>query len=364
MKLNKLYLQSFRNIEETVLTPARHFNIFFGNNGQGKTNLLESIFLLATMKSFKMAKSGDLVKWGNNHSLLKGWVERDGVTSEIAILLDKQGKKIRLDQKTVTRIDEFFGHLNVVVFTPEEVNMVKGMPELRRKYLDRAVFSSDVTYLSVYHAYSKVLKNRNALLKKGERSGLDIWTEQLVEQGKRLVFSRIAYIDGLRDLLKQFYRQISGNEEEADISYKPYHMDLADCTSDMRAAFTEALAKTAVEEERRGATLTGPHRDDVEFMLNGRSLKQFGSQGQQKSYVLALKMAETENMRRKFDSQPVFLLDDISSELDQDRKKNLVDFLRKRDMQVFITTTSLQNIVVDGMENYRTYRIEGGKVLH
>ncbi|WP_279342446.1 DNA replication/repair protein RecF [Geotalea sp. SG265] len=364
MKLNKLYLQSFRNLEETVLTPARHFNIFFGNNGQGKTNLLESIFILATMKSFKTMKNSELVQWGNPRSLLKGWVERDGLTREIAILLDMQGKKIRVDRKTVSRIDDFFGQLNVVLFTPEEVNMVKGLPEQRRRYLDRAVFSSDVTYLSAYQAYGKVLKNRNALLKKGESCGLDIWTEQLVEQGKRLIMARVAYIHGLRDLLGQFYREISGNEEIADIRYKPHRFDMADGGGNLQAAFTEALAKTAREEERRGTTLTGPHRDDVEFTLNGKSLKQFGSQGQQKTYVLALKMAETEYMSSKFHSQPVFLLDDISSELDQDRKRNLMDFLKKREMQVFITTTSLQNIVVDRMENYRTYRIEAGRVLH
>ncbi|WP_459813857.1 DNA replication/repair protein RecF [Geotalea toluenoxydans] len=364
MKLNKIYLQSFRNLEETMLMPAQHFNIFYGNNGQGKTNLLESIFILATMKSFKTARSSDLVRWGAISSLLKGWVERDGVTREIAVFLDNQGKKIRVDQKAVTRIDDFFGHLNVVVFTPEEVNMVKGLPELRRKYLDRAVFSSDITYLSVYHAYSKVLKNRNMLLKRGEKVSFDIWTEKLVEQGKNIILSRLAYLDALRDLLQRFYREISGNEEAVDINYRPYHMDLADCRGDVADAFAEALAKTATEEERRGTTLAGPHRDDVEFILNGRPLKQFGSQGQQKSYVLALKMAETEYMQKKFHSQPIFLLDDLSSELDQERKKNLMEFLKKRDMQVFITTTSLQNISVDEIENYRTYRIEEGKVLH
>ncbi|MCL2761560.1 MAG: DNA replication/repair protein RecF [Desulfuromonadales bacterium] len=344
--------------------PTEHFNIFHGNNGQGKTNLLESIFLLSTMKSFKITKSTDLVRWGACQGYLKGWVERDGVTREISILLDNQGKKIKIDQKSVTRVDDFFGHLNVVIFTPEEINMVKGLPEQRRKYLDRAIFSTDITYLSLYHGYSKVLKNRNVLLKNGEKSGFDIWTEKLIEYGGKLILSRINYIELLRDLLSRFYQEIAGNEETVDISYKPHLMNPVTSKDNVAYALKEALTKTAREEERRGTTLAGPHRDDVEFILNGRSLKQFGSQGEQKSYVLALKMAETEYMKRKFGSQPIFLLDDISSELDHERKGNLMDFLKKRDMQVFVTTTSLQNIAVTEIEDYRTYRIEAGKVLH
>ncbi len=294
MKLKKLYLRTFRNLEEIALTPVQRFNIFYGNNGQGKTNLLESIFLLATMKSFKMAKNGDLISWGFNDSLLKGCVERDNVNREIAIYLDKQGKKIRVDNKAVTRIDDFFGHLNVVLFTPEEVNMVKGLPDLRRKYLDRAVFSSDISYLSTYHAYGKVLKNRNILLRRGEKAGFEIWTEKLVELGQRIVQSRVAYLGEVKPFLAQFYKEIAGNEEEADICYRPHRLNPATYNENVANALQEALTKTAEEEVRRATTLVGPHRDDAEFILNGKSFKQFGSQGQQKSYILALKMAEIE----------------------------------------------------------------------
>lgn len=364
MKLNKIYLLSFRNLEKIELTPAHRFNIFHGKNAQGKTNLLESIFLLGTMKSFKMAKNSEIVRWGSDQSLIKGWVERDGVTREIALFIDKQGKKVKLDRKSVTKVDEFFGNLNVVVFTPEEINMVRGVPDLRRKYLDRAVFSRDVTYLHAYHDYCKILKNRNILLKSGEKSGLDVWTEKLAEYGRKVINKRLDYLHEIQELLGKFYSDISGTEEVVEIKYRPHLMDMWNYEKDNCGALCEALAKSAAEEQRRGTTLVGPHRDDIDFVLNGRALKQFGSQGQQRSYVLALKMAEIDCLHQKFDSPPILLLDDMTSELDQDRNRNLMEFLKKKEMQVFITTTSLQNISLEGIENHRTFLVSEGKVLH
>lgn len=364
MKLNKIYLLSFRNLEKVELLPGDRFNIFFGNNAQGKTNLLESIFLLGTTKSFKTTKNGEMLRWGSDQSLIKGWVEKGGVCREIALFIDKQGKKVRLDQKSVTRLDEFFGSLNVVVFTPEEINMVRGAPEIRRRYLDRAVFSGDQTYLPAYHDYGKVLKSRNILLKNGEKAGFDVWTDRLVEHGIKIIDKRVAYLREIQGLLHQFYSDISGTDEVVEIRYRPHLIDMGTYEKDKRRTLDEALERSASEEQRRGTTLVGPHRDDIEFVLNGRALKQFGSQGQQRSYVLALKMAEIEYMHRKFDSPPVLLLDDMTSELDQERNRNLMGFLKRKEMQVFITTTSLQNISLEGIENHRTFLVSNGKVLH
>ena len=364
MKLKKIYLLAFRNLKKIELAPAHRFNIFYGKNAQGKTSLLESIFLLGTLKSFKLAKNSELITWGSEMGLVKGWVERDGVTREIAIQIEKLGKKVKLDQKSVVKADEFFGNLNVVVFTPEEITMVRGVPDLRRKYLDRAVFSSDVTYLSVYHDYCKILKNRNILLRSGEKSGLDIWTEKLAETGSRVITRRLAYLRAIEGLLNNYYSDISGTEEVAEIAYRPHLLDSDRYEQDSYGALGEALARSSMEEQRRGTTLAGPHRDDIDFVLNGRSLKLYGSQGQQRSFILALKMAEIEYLHRKFDSPPILLLDDMTSELDQDRKRNLMEFLKRKEMQVFITTTSLQNISLEGIENYRTFHVSEGMVHH
>ena len=363
MILKKLYTNSFRNLDQTDLSFGDRFNIFFGNNAQGKTNLLESIYLLGTMKSFRLAKNGELIQWGAPHGLLKGWVEKDGVTSEISLLLEKEGKKARVDRKSVVKLSDFFGSLNVVVFSPEEMAMVKGMPDSRRRYLDRAIFSGDADYLHLHHDYYRILKSRNILLKNGDTASLDVWSEKLAEAGARLIAKRTAYLGEIEPLVRESYGAIAGGSEEASVRYHPHApADDPDLHGGSRQLL-EALARSSAEERRRGTTLVGPHRDDMEFLLNGMTLKRHASQGQQRSFVLALKMAEIRYLENKFDSPPILLLDDMTSELDRERNRNLMEFLETRRMQVFITTTALQNVMLHGADNHRTFRIEAGRVL-
>jgi DNA replication and repair protein RecF len=364
MKLIKLKLSSFRNLENLELAPGARFNVFYGNNGQGKTNLLESIYLLATMKSFKQAKNSELISFGAEFALIKGGVQRVQVTREISLLLEKQGKKAKIDAKLATRVDDFFGNLNVVVFTPEETAMVRGGPELRRRYLDRAVFTCDLGYLTAYHAYSKLLKQRNALLRSNESTGLEVWTEQMAEAAVLVVARRRAYLKEIEKLLQLFYSEISGNDESVQIEYRLHAIDENAYAEQPQRALLAALKAHAAEERRRGSTAVGPHRDDVYFGLNGRCTRQFASQGQQRSFVLALKMAEIEFITSCFKAPPVLLLDDMTSELDRERNINLMEFLKKREMQVFITTTALQNVALEGMENNRTFQISEGKIIN
>ncbi|HEY6872101.1 MAG TPA: DNA replication/repair protein RecF [Geobacteraceae bacterium] len=363
MMLKKLYINAFRNLEQADLAFGNRFNIFFGNNAQGKTNLLESIYLLGTMKSFRQARTSELIRWGTTSGMLQGWVERDGVTREIAILLEKEGKKVRVDRKSVAKLADFFGSLNVVLFSPEELAMTRGMPDGRRRYLDRAIFSGDADYLRLHHDYYRILKNRNLLLRKGDTGDLDVWSDQLAEAGARLIARRITFLAEIEPLLQAYYDEISGRREEAGLKYLP-HLSGGDLGRGGEATLLrEALAKSATEERRRGTTLVGPHRDDVEFFLNGMPLRRFGSQGQCRSFVLALKMAEISYLERKFGNPPILLLDDMTSELDRERNRNLMEFLAAKRMQVFITTTTLQNIALPGMEQYRTFRVEAGRVL-
>jgi DNA replication and repair protein RecF len=364
MKLIQLKLGSFRNLKNLELAPGAKFNVFYGNNGQGKTNLLESIYLLATMKSFKQAKNSELIAFGADFALIKGVVERDQVKREISLLLEKQGKKAKIDAKLATRLDDFFGNLNVVVFTPEEIAMVRGGPELRRRYLDRAVFTCDLSYLAAYHAYAKILKQRNALLKSGESYGLEVWTEQLAQAAVLVVERRCAWLQEIEKLLQSFYTEISGNDEKVQIEYRQHGIDAKAYEENPQQAILDSLKAHAAEERRRFSTAIGPHRDDLHFGLNGRSTRHFASQGQQRSYVLALKMAEIEFITRCFDAPPVLLLDDMTSELDRERNFNLMEFLKKREMQVFITTTALQNIALTGMQDTRTFQISEGKIIN
>lgn len=362
MLVTKIQIRSFRNIAEEEICFNERFNILHGANGQGKTSVLEAIYLLGTMKSFRLARTPDLISWNTPYSVVEGWVQRDGVRREIALYLGREGRKARIDQKPVVRLADFFGAVNAVVFSPEEIGMVRGGPELRRRYLDRAIFSGDLGYLLLYHEYQRLLKQRNALLKKGERAGLEIWTDQLAEAGARLMAKRREYLSNLEPLVRHFYRQIADGAEEAGLAYRPHHLSPGEMEGDGKGALLRLYADHAEEELRRGSTVVGPHRDDVEFALNGRVIRHHGSQGQQRSFVLALKMAEIDYLERLHGAPPVLLLDDISSELDRQRNANLMAFLRERRMQVFITTTDVSSLRLEGIDTRASFHVSRGTV--
>ncbi len=366
MKLKKICIRSFRNIEKAELMPDDRFTVIVGKNAQGKTNILESIYLLGTMKSFRMTRNTDLIKVGSPCSLLKGWVDRDGILREICLSIEHSGKKVKLDNKAVSRPSDFFGCLNMVVFSPEDIMMVRGLPESRRRYLDRAIFSGDIRYLSVHQEFYKILKNRNSLLRSGVTAGLEIWTERLAEAGARLMIRRANYLKEISELLVEFYATIAGPREQAEVRYRSgvtgKNFSFASA-EEVRSSLLEACARNAAEELRKGTTLSGPHRDDIELSLNGRVLKLHGSQGEQRSFVLALKMAEIEHVKRRYGNPPVLLLDDMTSELDGDRNHNFMEFLKSKEMQVFITTTSMENLGLTGTNNYTVFPIQGGRIL-
>jgi DNA replication and repair protein RecF len=291
-------------------------------------------------------------------------VEKDGVNREVTLLIEKEGKKARVDRKSLERLSDFFGCLNVVVFSPEELAMVKGAPELRRRYLDRAVFAADPGYLTLHHDYTRILKNRNALLRIGTREGLDIWSDKLVETGTRLVMKRLSWLDGIRELLQEFHDNIAGKGARVELVYRSVPSGAATERDEYHHLLQMALARLVDEEIRRGTTQAGPHRDDLEFILDGRVLKQHASQGEQRSFILALKMAEIEYLHRLHGDPPVLLLDDMTSELDGERNRNLLRFLEEKRMQVFITTTNLQNLNIGIRENYHMFPVEDGKIIH
>lgn len=364
MIVRKLVFSSFRNLEKTELVPGERFNVFHGNNGQGKTNILEAIYVLGTMKSFRQAKNRDLIRWHEPFALIKGIIEKDGVSREVTLLIEKEGKKARLDRKALQRLSDFFGCLNVVVFSPEELTMVKGAPDLRRRYLDRAVFAADPGYLALYHEYTRVLRNRNALLRSGIRDGLDIWSDRLVETGSRVVAKRLPWLQGIGVLLQNFHNGIAGNGFKVDLVYRAMPGGTVTTAQEYEELLRTSLQRSVDEEFRRGSTQAGPHRDDLEFLLEGRQIRQFGSQGEQRSYILALKMAEIDFLHRHYGNPPVLLLDDMTSELDDERNRNLLRFLEERQMQVFITTTTPQNLNIGSRENYRMFPVRDGKIIH
>nr|WP_306535404.1 DNA replication/repair protein RecF [Geobacter sp.] len=362
MFVTRIQISSFRNIAEAEISFDRRFNVLHGANGQGKTSVLEAIYLLGTMKSFRLAKTPDLVTWNAPYALLRGWAERDGVGREIALYLGREGRKARVDQKPVTRLADFFGNVNAVVFSPEEIAMARSGPDLRRRYLDRAIFGGDLGYLLLHHEYHRLLKQRNALLKRGTREGLEVWTGQLAEAGTRLMVKRMGYLAEIEPLVRRFYREIAGGQEEAGLAFRPHLTTPEQVSREGTGALLALFGAHEAEELRRGTTVVGPHRDDVDFVLNGRVIRNHGSQGQQRSFVLALKMAEIEYLERLNGAPPVLLLDDISSELDPQRNANLMAFLREKRMQVFITTTDVSTLRLEGIATHASFHVSRGTV--
>lgn len=363
MILSRLSVRSFRNIESLTLDFSAGFNVFYGDNAQGKTNLLEAIFLIATMKSFRLAKNNELITWDHNCASIKGVVDSNPVMREIDLLLDGGAKKLRVDGKPVTRVADFFGILTVVLFAPEELSMIRSAPDVRRRYLDRAIFAGDLLYLARHHEYSKILKQRNSLLRTGDHSALHPWDDQLARAGAQLVTLRTRYIEKIAHILMDTYRDITGTSDEAGIQYHSVHRASSTDLFENTAALSAAMTRLREQELHQRATLAGPHRDDIAFTLNGKPLRHAASQGQQRCFVLALKMAEIEFIHRCYDRLPVLLMDDMTSELDRKRAERLYRFLNERGMQVFITTTGLEQAGMCAAGNdLRTFHVKQGAV--
>jgi DNA replication and repair protein RecF len=359
MLINRISISNFRNIKQADIEFGKQFNIFFGANGQGKTNILEAIFFLGTVKSFRHAKNIEMISWDQKLSVLKCLVTDDKLQHKLVVSIEPHKKQVTVDGKSPSRLVDYCNIVSVVVFSPEELVMVDGTPEQRRRYLDRAIFSSNPGYLKIYHDYFRVLKQRNQLLRSQNYSGLEAWTDQLVVTGTKLVIARSNYIEEQAGLFSHFYRTISASDEDGYLCYHPNSLSELNDPEEISAKLQLELLKNFRTERDRGTTINGPHRDDLGFFLNCKPISQHGSQGQKKSFVMAMKMAEIEYLQRKNGVSPILLLDDMTAELDKNRVKHLLDFLEKREMQVFITTTDTASVPITE-SNCSVFQIESG----
>lgn len=362
MFVKAIRLNHYRNITTGQLEPGRYLTILHGNNGQGKTNLLEAIYLLGTARTFRTAKVTDLIQHEATSALVQGTVETAGLTSSISHQLETNGiRRVSVDGKTAHRASDLYGRLAAVVFSPDDTAMVKLGPDIRRRYLDRSLYMSEQVFLQDYHSYYRTLKQRNALLKSGQLAELDLWTEQLAAAGVRLMEHRQRYVTTLNSLLRNKYGILAGEQEQVSLQYRP------DCGAEAAldsVTFTALLQQQIDQDLRYKTTGRGPHRDDLIFYIQGRPLKGFGSQGQQRSFVLALKLAEMEYLRQTFGEMPVLLLDDIASELDRKRISNLLQYVREQEVQVIITTTDVAPFTAVLQDDSKRCCIEGGRLTY
>ena len=358
MFIRALRLRHFRNLSEVMITPNERFNIFTGANGQGKTNLLESLYLLSAVKSFRPQTNADLIEFGEKQALLEARVDRGGYERIVKIEVGDRGKKIFLNNNPVRNLSDFFGTLNVVMFGPEDISLMKGSPSRRRDFIDRAIFNAHPGFGTDAMHYEEILKQRNALLKQPKVDAilLSTYDEQLIQYGAAIINRRLNYMREFVPVLEQTFKTIFDDSFEVHLSYdltwskEPVANPLEDLedTIEIERLLAEALDARAQDERDRGHTLVGPHRDDLKATLNGKEVKSFASQGQHRALVLAMKCAEITYLEERFRFAPILLLDDVSSELDQARNRFLFDFLHDRmEGQVFITTTHRDYILLD-----------------
>lgn len=366
MQVERLYAEDFRNLERVDLELHDRFNIFEGRNGQGKTNLLEAIYLLASFKSFRKPKNVELVRFGAEAATLRAEVVRRGLTRTIGLEVRPKGRRGFLDGKVVTRLSSFFGHLSVVLFGPDDLALTKQGPNLRRDFLDRAVFNVWPSFLDEARAYSQALKSRNALLR--ERRGRSVdptvmasFDAELCRRGARVLWRRLTFIQSFRTLFVQVLSDMTKGGLSGGIRYKSrVLLREEDDEATLEGAFMAALDKSRETDRRRGFTGPGPHSDDLDLSLDSRDVRTFASQGQHRAFVLALKIAEMMRIEDALGVCPVLLLDDVSSELDEARNRDLMHFLDRAGGQVFITTTDRRWIQLGGAS--KVFTVRAGKV--
>ncbi|PLX99217.1 MAG: DNA replication/repair protein RecF [Desulfuromonas sp.] len=360
MLLKRLRYRSYRNLECVEINPAPGFNIFWGKNGQGKTNLLEGIYLLGHLKSFRVSQTENLIQHEKDQACIESELQNDKVVHSIELRLQQQGKEIRLDGKRPQRISDTAVYLRQVLFSPEEVATVRGAPGLRRNLIDRAIFQVKPHYLEKMQNYFRVLKHRNKLLRdQSSDQELEIWSDKLQEEGAHIRASRNIFLAELKPYFEQSYQHLTAEKEVPQI-------DLRGNSSSDTAVQLEYL-KTEFErlfaqEKMRRTTLTGPHRDDPRFMINQQELRAYGSQGQQRTFVLAFKVALMNLLKVKTGKKALLLLDDITSELDANRREALFALIQETAGQVFVTTTDPDLIIIRKNDDRQFYEVKNGQV--
>ncbi|HIK25996.1 MAG: DNA replication/repair protein RecF [Thermosynechococcus sp. Uc] len=369
MFLKSLYLCHFRNYSEQAVMFAAPKTILVGDNAQGKSNLLEAVEWLATLQSHRTHRDRDLIQQGQDSAQIEATLERQGVCLELAASLrPTAGRVLRVNGCTVRRTTEFLGQLNAVEFSCLDLELVRGTPAIRRNWLDRILVQLEPLYSQLLQTYQKTLRQRNALLKQTTSQGWDeplwqAWNQQLVINGTRIMRRRQRLIERLAPLAAHWHRVLSGDRETLTLTYES-HVPLGDGSSEsIRAAFSEALAARRSIELLQKTSLVGPHRDDVSFCLNDQSARQFASQGQQRTLVLALKLAELALIESVVGDTPLLLLDDVLAELDLQRQRILLEAMGDR-YQTLITTTHLAPFATPWRQQAQILKVTAGTIAN
>lgn len=337
MFIKSLKLKSYRSYENFEFEFDDGLNILVGKNAQGKTNVLEAIFFAIIGKSFKTSKEKEVIKWDSQNAYVDAIFQKKYREVEVELFFDNAHKKtIKIDKIAIRKIGELMGSANAVFFSPEELKLVKESPDERRRFMNIDISQTNKRYFYLIGRYEKVLANRNKLLKSSSdinviKESIDIWDRALADLAEKIAYERKKFIEELAPYAKLAHEYISGGKEQIEIKY------ISSFEENYAANMVKALAKNLEKDFKLGYTTVGVHRDEIDIYLNGVEVKNFGSQGQQRTVALSMKLAELEIIKNRVGEYPILLLDDVFSELDKERRKKLLKFTSKT--QTIITCT-------------------------
>jgi len=366
--IKNLRLQNYRNYESLEIGFSPNINVFLGHNAQGKTNLLEAMYFLALTRSHRTSNDKDLIRWGSEFARISGVVIKDNSSQlRLDLVISKSGKKAKLNNLEQRKLSSYIGNLNVVLFSPEDLSIVKGNPGIRRKFIDMEFGQISSQYLKTVSQFRQVLKQRNAYLKKLQHHQtkdlvyLEVLSDQLAAYCAEVVKTRLDFLKKLQVHIEKIHDQITDHQEVLKVVYSSFYDSNEKSLEDIYDIYKKAFKDNSQKEIQRGVTLFGPHRDDIKFLINDKNVQDFGSQGQQRSVALSLKLAEVELIKEQVGDYPILLLDDVLSELDQKRQTHLLSSIG-RGIQTFITTTSLEDVDSSIVKNPNILNITNGKV--
>ena len=357
MIIKSIELNNFRNYEKLHIEFEEGTNILYGDNAQGKTNILEAAYLSGTTKSHKGSKDKEMIRFDCEESHIRTIVEKNEKEYQIDMHLRNRGSKgVAINKLPIKKASELFGILNIVFFSPEDLNIIKNGPAERRRFLDLELCQLDKVYLSDLTKYNKILNQRNKLLKDiyfrpDLIETLPVWDMQLIETGRNIINRRKVFIEELNEIIGEIHSNITGGKENIFIKYEPNIDDIF---------FEDELLKAKQKDLKLSQTTVGPHRDDMLFSIEGVDIRKYGSQGQQRTAALSLKLSEIEIVKKSIHNTPVLLLDDVLSELDSNRQNYLLNSIS--DIQTIITCTGLEEFVKNRFHINKVFRVVNGKI--
>ena len=362
MFFKSIELINFRNYDRLLLKFDQHINIIVGKNGQGKTNILESLYYFAYLKSHRVNDDNILIKSSKNAFKIKCKLKRDVLIDELRIEYNKFNKKILLNQQEISKKSEYLQILNLILFEPSNLEMLKGAPNIRRDYLNDAISKINGNYYNILNDYNKLLKMRNEFLKskRNDLDYLETLDKYFVEKAAVIYQMRAKYISKINEFISKIYYDIM-NLNGLKIKYKSFYETIAD-KNEIKKQLIDEMKKNYQKEKYTGHTIEGPHKDDFIFEIDFQNLKEYGSQGQQRAAVISFKFAEAEIIKKYKNTNPIFLLDDVFSELDGIRKNNLLKYIAN-EYQVILTTTDVTKISKKLLDKANIIKIDTGQVI-